>query len=198
MKLIFTSQNQGKAKEIEKLLPSNFQIQTLKDIQFFDELEESQNTFQGNAQQKAQFIHQKFKLNCFSEDSGLEIEALNGEPGVYSARYASDPANPISNDERNIQKVLQNLKGIENKNAQFKTVICLILNQNEYFFEGVIQGEIINEKRGKNGFGYDPIFIPNGYDKTFAEMDINEKNKISHRARAINKMVDFLKNIQSL
>jgi len=194
MKLIFTSHNEGKAKEIEKLLPSNFQIQTLKEIEFFDEIEENQDTFKGNALQKANFIHEKFNVNCFSEDSGLEIEVLNGEPGVLSARYAGQP----KDDEKNIQKVIQNIKNKENKKAAFKTVICLILNNKEYFFEGTIKGEIILEKRGNNGFGYDPIFIPNGYDKTFAEMDISEKNKISHRAIAIHKMVDFLKNSHSI
>ena len=141
---------------------------------------------------KAQYIYSNYKLNCFADDTGLEVEALNGEPGVYSARYAGD----IHNSEANMLKLLHNMENKKNRQAQFRTVISLILDETEYQFEGIIKGKIITEKRGSSGFGYDPIFIPEGYDKTFAELGDEIKNKISHRAQAVNKLCKFLFTIQ--
>ncbi len=190
MKLIFATHNSNKAFEIQKLLPEHFQIVTLNDIDFQEEIPENEPTIEANSAFKAQFIFNKFNLNCFADDTGLEIEALNGKPGVYSARYAGEERN----SDANINLVLEELKGVENRNARFKTVITLIIHGEQYQFEGIVDGTIIKEKRGSNGFGYDPIFIPEDESKTFAEMNLNEKNKFSHRARAFEKMIAFLKS----
>jgi len=190
MNLIFATHNNNKAIEIQELIGDKFAILSLQDINCFEDIPEEQNTILGNAQQKAQYVFEKYQQNVFADDTGLEIEALNGAPGVYSARFAGEEKNP----EKNMAKVLQMLDNETNRNAQFKTVICLILNKKEYFFEGIVQGTIIEEKRGNLGFGYDPIFVPNGYNKTFAEMTLAEKSEISHRAIAVNKMIEFLKN----
>jgi XTP/dITP diphosphohydrolase len=190
MNLIFATHNNNKAIEIQELIGDKFAILSLQDINCFEDIPEEQNTILGNAQQKAQYVFEKYQQNVFADDTGLEIEALNGAPGVYSARFAGEEKNP----EKNMAKVLQMLDNETNRNAQFKTVICLILNKKKYFFEGIIQGTIIEEKRGNLGFGYDPIFVPNGYNKTFAEMTLAEKSEISHRAIAVNKMIEFLKN----
>ena len=188
MKLIFATHNSNKAFEIQKLLPEHFQVLTLNDIDFQEEIPENEPRIEANSAFKAQFIFNKFNLNCFADDTGLEIEALNGRPGVHSARYSGEDRN----SDANIDRVLEELNGIENRNARFKTVITLIINGVQYIFEGIVNGQIISEKRGNNGFGYDPIFIPENESKTFAEMDLSEKNKYSHRARALEKMIAFL------
>ena len=190
MKLIFATHNKNKAFEIQKLLPSQFQVLTLDDISFHDEIPENEPTIEGNSAYKAQFIYSEFELNCFADDTGLEIEALNGKPGVHSARYSGEDRNP----DANMNRVLAELKGISNRNARFKTVITLIIEGKQHIFEGIVNGRIIDEKRGTNGFGYDPIFIPENESRTFAEMDLAEKNQFSHRARALEKMIAFLIN----
>jgi XTP/dITP diphosphohydrolase len=187
MKLLFTSSNEHKTAEIRSQLPG-FEILNLKDVGCDVDIPETASSFVGNARLKARFGIDNFGVNCFSDDSGLEVYALNNAPGVYSARYAG----PEKNDEANLQKLLEALKNENNREACFKTVIVLILNEVEYVFEGVVEGTIITEKRGDFGFGYDPIFIPNGYSKTFAEMTMDEKSNISHRAVAVKKMVEFL------
>lgn len=191
MKLVFATNNKNKAIEIQQLIGDKFEILSLQDINCEEEIPEEQETIEGNAQQKAHYVFEKFQINVFADDTGLEIESLNGEPGVYSARYAGEERNP----DKNMDKVLNLLANQTNRNAQFKTVICLIINQEEFLFEGIVKGKIIHDKRGNLGFGYDPIFIPNGYDRTFAEMTLEEKSHISHRAIAVNKMIEFLKNI---
>lgn len=189
MKLIFATHNSNKAIEIQKLLPEDFQVLTLDDIDFHEEIPENESTIEGNSVFKAQFIFNLFNLNCFADDTGLEIESLDGRPGVHSARYAGEN----KNSDANIERVIEELSGIENRNARFKTVITLIINGEQHRFEGIVNGKIIHDKKGNNGFGYDPIFIPENENKTFAEMDLREKNKYSHRARALEKMIDFLK-----
>ncbi len=188
MKLLFTSSNEHKTAEIRSQLPG-FEILNLKDVGCDVDIPETASSFVGNARLKARFGIDNFGVNCFSDDSGLEVFALNNAPGVYSARYAG----PEKNDEANLQKLLETLKNENNREACFKTVIVLILNEVEYVFEGFVEGTIITEKRGDFGFGYDPIFIPNGYSKTFAEMTMDEKSNVSHRAIAVKKMVEFLR-----
>lgn len=188
MKLIFATQNQNKVKELQQLMPSNIELLSLKDINCDDDIPETANTLEGNASQKSDYVVKKFNVNCFADDTGLEIEALNNEPGVLSARYAGEQKD--SNDNMNL--VLEKLKSKSNRKAKFRTVISLIINGKEYLFEGEAKGEIINEKCGVEGFGYDPIFKPEGYDITFAEMSIEDKNKISHRGIAVRKLIDFL------
>ena len=188
MKLVFATQNENKAQEIQSLLPEYFKILTLKDIKCFDDIEETADTLEGNSLIKASFISETYNLNCFADDTGLEIESLDFRPGVHSARYAG----PDKSAAENIDKVLSELEGKTKRNAQFRTIITLILNSSTFTFEGIVHGEIISEKRGENGFGYDPIFIPEGALKTFAEMTLTEKNQYSHRARAFQKMIVFL------
>jgi len=192
MKLVFATQNENKAKEIQSLLPEYFKIITLKDIKCFDEIPETAETLEGNSLLKASFISETYNLNCFADDTGLEIEALDNRPGVYSARYAG----PEKSAAANINKVLLELEGKTARNAQFRTIITLILNKSTFTFEGIVLGEIISEKRGENGFGYDPIFVPDGALKTFAEMTLIEKNQYSHRARAFQKMIEFLNDLK--
>lgn len=189
--ILFITSNKNKLKEIKLKLTDAIEINDLSSINFTDEIAEPFETLHENALAKAQYIHSRYKINCFAEDSGFFVEASNGEPGVYSARYAGEE----KNDAANIQKVLKNMEGIQNRNAYFCTVIALILDDKEYLFEGKIHGKITDKIIGENGFGYDPIFIPNGYDKTFAQIDITEKNRISHRAIAVDKMVNFLNTI---
>lgn len=188
MKLIFATHNHNKAKEIQSLVPSGIQILTLDDIECRTEIPETSPTLEGNANQKMQFIIDHYNVNCFADDTGLEIEALNGEPGVYSARYAGEMKDP----NLNMDLVLSKLNGIENRSARFRTVIALYLNGKKYQFEGIVNGRITLSKSGKDGFGYDPIFEPENCGKTFAEMDLSEKNLVSHRARAFTKMIEFL------
>ena len=191
MRLVFASQNRHKMEEIKPLLPASIELLCLPDLGFTDEIPETSPTLAGNALQKAQFIFAKFMTPCFADDTGLEIAALDGRPGVYSARYAGE--NKSADD--NIAKVLAELIGIENRNAEFKTVIALVgVGDTPLFFEGVVKGTITREKQGTHGFGYDPVFKPEGYTRTFAEMTLQEKNKLSHRARAVKKFADWLKN----
>jgi XTP/dITP diphosphohydrolase len=190
MKLVFASHNQNKVNEIKSLLPKSVEVLSLTDIGFVDEIDETGLTLDENSKIKAKAVLKKTGYFCFADDTGLEIEALNYEPGVFSARYAGNQ----KNDSENIEKVLLNLQGITNRNARFRTVITLLIGQDEYYFEGRVDGKIIMEKRGEFGFGYDPIFIPADESRTFAEMTLEEKNQFSHRARAFQKMIEFLKN----
>ena len=190
-KLVFATNNAHKLEEVAAILGDQVELLSLNDISCQTDIPETADTLEGNALLKAQYIYNNFGINCFADDTGLEIEALNNEPGVYSARYAGENKNP----EANMLKVLDNLREKENRKARFRTVIALILNGKEYLFEGIINGKITNSKQGSAGFGYDPIFMPEGYNETFAELGNNIKNKISHRALAINKLSDFLKTI---
>ena len=189
MELIFATHNQNKVEEITAILPPVIEIKSLRDINFKNEISETSDTLQGNALIKARTIFNKFKRNCFADDTGLEVEVLNGDPGVLSARYAGNQNIAIDN----IKKLLRKLKNHDNRKAQFRTVIALIYDRNEYFFEGIIKGKIIGEAKGNNGFGYDPIFQPENYFLSFAQLDKEEKNKISHRAIAFRKLINFLK-----
>jgi XTP/dITP diphosphohydrolase len=190
MDLIFATNNQHKLLEVQEIIGNQFKLISLTQAGIFNEIPENQNTLEGNAIEKARFISNITGKNCFADDTGLEVEILNGEPGVFSARYAG----PDNNSEKNIIKLLSNLKNKNNRKAQFRTVIALIYNKKEFLFEGIAKGEILIEKKGESGFGYDPIFLPLGYKISFAEMSLQEKNKISHRAKAINKVADFLRN----
>lgn len=188
MKLVFASTNRNKIVEIQKLVPATIQILSLEDIGCLEAIPETAETIEGNAIIKAEYVSKKYGYACFADDSGLETEGLNGAPGVYSARFAGEP----KDDVRNMEKLVSLLVDNPNKNANFKTVICLHYNGSQMLFEGKVFGKIIAEPRGSNGFGYDPVFVPKGYDKTFAEMSMNEKNHISHRAIAVRKLIDFL------
>jgi XTP/dITP diphosphohydrolase len=188
LQLVFATNNRHKLEEASAKIDSGIQLLTLEDIGCNEDIEETGSTFEENASIKSRYIYDKYQLNCFGDDSGLVVDALNGEPGVYSARYAGEHGNHLAN----ISKVLEKLKGVENRKARFKTVISLIWNGNEHFFEGVAEGTIRYQPAGNSGFGYDPIFQPDGYDITFAEMSLEEKNKISHRARAVEKLIIFL------
>jgi len=188
VKLVFATNNAHKLNEVRAITGTRFSIISLSELGCFDEIPETGDTLIENALQKAEYIHNKFHCNCFADDTGLEIEALNGKPGVYSARYAGEHCS----FQDNIKKVLNELQGITNRKACFKTVIALILNGNKYFFEGKIDGKIIENERGTNGFGYDPVFKPSGCNKTFAEMTEDEKNRISHRALATKQLNNFL------
>ncbi len=188
-KIVFATNNKNKLHEIQQLLKDSVDILSLSDIGFFDDIEETEKTLEGNALLKAHAIYDKFGYDVFSDDTGLEITALNGEPGVYSARYAGENCNA----EDNMEKVLLKLNGVENRNARFRTIVALILNGKEYLFEGIVNGTMTKEKQGEEGFGYDPIFQPEDYDKTFAQLPLSIKNKISHRGLAVQKLVTFLK-----
>lgn len=190
MKLVFATNNKNKLKEVQEMLSHSYEIMGLEDINCFEEVEETETTLEGNAKLKANYITKHFRYNCFADDTGLEVEALDSKPGVYSARFAGLPRS----SERNMQKLLANLEDKTNRKAQFRTAICLNIDGSQYIFEGICKGEILKSKQGKKGFGYDPIFKPLGYDNSFAEMDSEEKNKISHRGIAIQKLVAFLKN----
>ncbi len=186
--LIFATNNLHKLSEVQSLISDNFIVKSLKQIGCNEDIPETAPTLEGNAFLKAQYVFDKYSKNCFADDTGLEIEALDGRPGVFSARYATD----WHDFEANIDKVLDELKNRKNRKARFRTVIALILNGSVHYFEGIVNGEIITERKGIKGFGYDPVFLPDGYDKTFAEMPLDEKNNISHRARAVKKLVSFL------
>lgn len=188
MKIVFATNNPHKLKELRHILGDKFKLLSLSDINCFEEIPETSPTIEENSLEKAEYVYKKYKTNCFADDTGLEIEALDGRPGVYSARYAGGDKNMDSN----IDKILSELKDQNNRNARFKTVVSLILNGEVYQFEGIINGKIIKEKTGTAGFGYDPVFMPNDYDITFAEMDPVLKNKISHRGIAVQKLVEFL------
>jgi len=188
MKLLFASSNEHKITEIRQLLPEGFELISLAEAGFHEEIPETADTIQGNALLKAQFIADKQALACFADDTGLVIPSLNGEPGVYSARYAG----PARDANDNMDLVLKKLKGTENRSAYFITVIALWINNEMHVFEGKVEGTILEEKRGTQGFGYDPIFQPEGFDRTFAEMTSAEKNSLSHRGRALKQMMEFL------
>ena len=192
MELVFATNNKHKLTELQAILGERIKLLSLNDIGCSDEIPEEQETLEGNASQKAFYVFNKFGYNCFADDTGLEIDALNGEPGVYSARYAGDEKSA----EANMDKVLAGLFKIKTRNARFRTVISLVIDGNEKQFEGVVDGEILTEKRGKSGFGYDPIFQPAGFLQTFAEMNLTDKNKISHRGRAVEKLILYLKHIE--
>lgn len=192
MDLVFATNNQHKLKEIQALLGNEFRLLSLQDISCNEEIPEEQPTLEGNASQKAFFVFEKYGYNCFADDTGLEIEALNGEPGVYSARYAGEDKNA----DANMEKVLAKMAKINNRNARFRTVISLIINGEEKRFEGIVNGLILANKRGDSGFGYDPIFQPEDYGTSFAEMELAAKNKISHRGRAVCKLVEYLKETE--
>jgi len=187
-KIVFATNNKHKMSEVSAILCSDIELLSLKDIECFEEIPETQDTIEGNALQKAHYIYDKFGIDCFADDTGLMVESLNGAPGVYSARYAGEDCN----SENNIQKLLHELKNLNNRKACFKTVAALILDGKEYLFEGIISGSILKEKHGSEGFGYDPVFMPDGYDLSFAQMGMELKNKISHRALAMTKLSDFL------
>lgn len=190
--LIFATNNLHKLTEIQHIIGDSFSLRSLQQIGCFDDIPETAPTLEGNALLKAQYIFEKYGKNCFADDTGLEVEALDGRPGVYSARYASDG----HDFEANIDKILNELEGVNNRKARFRTVIALILNSSVHYFEGIVNGEIISERKGSKGFGYDPVFRPLGYENTFAEMPLLEKNKISHRALAVSKLVDFLNSLK--
>ncbi|MDD3319915.1 MAG: non-canonical purine NTP diphosphatase [Paludibacter sp.] len=188
-KLVFATNNEHKLSEVRAILEPDYQIVSLADLNFNDEIPETANTLEGNAYLKARFIHDKFSLDCFADDTGLEIDALGGEPGVFSARYAGN-----ENDaSKNMKKVLDNLGENSNRKACFRTVIALIISDKTHYFEGEIKGGILNHPRGEAGFGYDPIFVPEKYLVSFAQLSKDEKNRISHRALAVKKLVTFLK-----
>ena len=189
--LIFVSHNAHKLEEVKAIVVNNFEVKNLSDINVFDEIPETGLSFKENAQQKAEYIYKKLNCNCFADDSGLSVDALDGEPGIYSARYAGEPCNM----QNNIAKLLNNLKEKSDRKAQFTTVIAVVLDGEYHFFEGVIRGKIIDTPRGDNGFGYDPIFVPDGYDQTFAELPTEIKNNISHRAIAMQKFQEFISNL---
>ena len=186
--LIFATSNQNKVLEIQKILPKKFNIKSLKDLNYFEDVPENETTIEGNAIFKAKYIYEKFNINVFADDTGLEVKALNGEPGVHSARYAGK----TRNSEKNIKKLLKNLKNFKNRNARFKTVIALIIDNKLHTFSGIVEGHILDNPKGNNGFGYDPIFCPNGFDKSLAELTLKEKNLISHRSLAMKKLIDFI------
>lgn len=187
-RLVFVTGNPNKIAEVSRQLGNDYNFQGLKDIGCTEEIPETTNTIPGNAQQKAHFVHDRYGVDCFSEDTGLEIESLDGAPGVHTAYYAG----PARDPKANMTKVLNEMQGKTNRKAQFRTVICLILNEQEYLFEGICEGHIAGRIRGEEGFGYDPIFIPNGSDQTFGQMGFSAKKSYSHRAKAVQKLVDFL------
>ena len=193
MKLVFATNNLNKLKEVQILVPEYFTLLSLKDIGCLEDIPETQPTIEGNAIQKANYVKENYGYDCFADDTGLEVKALNGEPGVFSARYAGEQRS--AND--NMDKLLENLENSADRTAQFKTVIALTLNEELHTFTGICEGKITSQRKGEKGFGYDPIFQPDGFDRTFAEMDMTEKNTISHRKRAVQKLVDFLTDRQS-
>lgn len=189
MKLVFATNNKHKLEEVRSILGNKIEILSLSDINCFDEIDETAETLEGNALIKARYIYNKYNVNCFADDTGLEVESLGGEPGVYSARYADEQ----NDSQANMNKLLQNLTGKINRNAQFRTVIALIINGEEKLLNGIVKGTITEEKQGDSGFGYDPIFIPEGFSMSFAQMSSEEKNSISHRYRATKKLCEYLK-----
>ena len=190
-KLVFATNNAHKLEEVAAILGDQVELLSLNDIGCQTDIPETAETLEGNALLKSSYIYKNYHLDCFADDTGLEVEALNGAPGVYSARYAGGEGHDA---QANMRKLLHELDGKENRKAQFRTAISLILDGKEYLFEGVIKGEIIKEKRGDSGFGYDPVFMPEGYDRTFAELGNDIKNQISHRALAVQKLCEFLQS----
>ncbi len=191
--LVFATANRHKLEEVQAMLPAHIQIKNLFDIGFTGEIPETEATLEGNALQKARYIHQRYQVPCFADDTGLEVEALGGDPGVYSARYAGEKGSQEERAKANMAKLLQELAGQNNREARFRTVIAYIdANHQEYLFEGMVNGSIIEQPTGDEGFGYDPIFLPDGYSITFAQMSLDEKNRISHRSRAFQKFAAAL------
>jgi XTP/dITP diphosphohydrolase len=187
--LVFATNNKHKLEEVGNILGDAIELLSLNDIECHDDIPETADTLEGNALIKAHYIYDKYHKNCFADDTGLEVEALGGEPGVYSARYAGGDGH---DSEANMTKLLNKLEGEENRKARFRTVVALIIDGEEHLFEGIVNGSIIKERRGGKGFGYDPIFVPDGYEETFAELGEEVKNTISHRARAVKKLTQFL------
>ncbi|MEZ7838838.1 MAG: XTP/dITP diphosphohydrolase [Flavobacteriales bacterium] len=191
MKIVFATNNPNKLKEIQSLMPAGIEIISLKDIGCTEDIPETGETLEANAFQKARYLKEQYGYDCFADDTGLEVEALNGAPGVYSARYAG----PERSAEANMAKILTELDGKENRKAQFRTAVALILNGEEHLFDGKVEGHISEDKQGEEGFGYDPIFLPENNLRSFAQMSMSEKGAISHRGRAVRKLVDFLRSI---
>lgn len=194
--LVFATHNEYKAREIQAILSYEYRILSLDDVAFRDPVPENENSLEGNASQKAWYVHHRLGKDCFADDTGLEVDCLNGAPGVYSARYADltdEREEDETASEANIRKLLAQMHGETNRKARFRTVIALILDRREYIFEGMVGGVIMSERRGSGGFGYDPVFLPSGYTQTFAEMSLAQKNIISHRALAVLELVTFLK-----
>lgn len=194
MKLVFASNNKNKISEIQQMLPKEITLLSLEDIGCFVDIPETANTIEGNAILKANYVTEKYGYNCFADDTGLEVDALNGEPGVYSARYAGEQ----KNSEDNMNKLLSELQDKNNRSANFKTVIALNINNTQHLFTGIAKGTIIEHKKGNQGFGYDPIFLPENYEKTFAEMNLDEKATLSHRGKATKELITFLNNNYTL
>lgn len=192
MKIIFATNNAHKLSEVQAVLGPDFELVTPRSVGITEEIPEQQDTIAGNASQKARYVHDRTGCDCFADDTGLEVEALGGAPGVHSARYATDGHDFAANN----RLLLRNLEGAENRRARFRTVISLLLGGEEHLFEGVVEGRIIDRETGHEGFGYDPLFVPDGYAKTFAEMTTEEKNAVSHRARAVRKLAEFLHSIE--
>ncbi len=188
MKLVFATHNKNKLIEVQALFPKNITLLSLDDIGCFEEIPETADTIDGNAILKAEYIREHYNLDCFADDTGLEVKSLNGEPGVFSARYAGED----KDSDANIDKLLANLENRENREARFKTVIALNMNDHELLFTGICEGTILKEKKGDQGFGYDPVFQPNNSDKSFAEMDLSEKSKLSHRGKALQYLIAYL------
>ena len=188
MKICFATNNKKKIEEVKAALGPEFELVSLQEIGCFEELPETGDTLDHNAFQKARYVKEHFGVDCFADDTGLEVEALNGAPGVYSGRFAGEPRS----DERNIDLLLEKMEGKTNRKARFRTVIALILEGKEYQFEGIAKGEILNRRVGEKGFGYDPVFRPIGFDRTFAELSLEEKNEISHRGKAVKSLIEFL------
>lgn len=191
LKIVFATNNEHKLKEVKALLGKEIAVLSLADIGCYEDIPETAVTLEGNALIKARYVAQKYGMNCFADDTGLEVVALNMAPGVFSARYAG----PQKSADDNINKLIKELKNNTNRKAQFRTVIALIVNSEEHLFEGKVKGEITEHKSGSEGFGYDPVFLPKGHDLTFAQMDLSLKNKISHRALAVNKLTEFLNKL---
>ena len=192
-KIVFATNNQHKLDEVKKITEGLTEIVSLSEINCFDDIPETADTLEGNALLKARYVKEKFGFDCFADDTGLEVEALDNAPGVYSARYAG----PDHNSESNMKLLLKNMEGITNRKARFRTVIALLMDGKEYLFDGIVEGVIIHEKRGNSGFGYDPVFVPNGYNETFAQLGSDIKNNISHRAKAVLKLHDFLSKLNA-
>jgi XTP/dITP diphosphohydrolase len=190
MKICFATNNSKKIEEVKAALGSDFEIVSLQDIGCVDELPETGDTLDYNAFEKARYVKENFGTDCFADDTGLEVEALGGAPGVYSGRFAGEPRS----DERNVELLLKKMQGISNRKAKFRTVIALILDGKEYSFEGIAKGEILEKRVGFGGFGYDPVFRPTGFSETFAELTLTEKNEISHRGKAVRALISFLSN----
>ncbi len=194
MQLVFATNNLNKLKEVQSLIPEHIKLVSLTDIGCHEDIPETQDTIEGNAIEKAEYLKKQYGYDCFADDTGLEVEVLNGEPGVYSARYAGEQRNA----EDNMEKLLNNLKQFQNRKAQFKTVIALHLNGKIHTFTGICKGLITSEKCGEGGFGYDPIFKAEGYEHTFAEISLEEKNKIGHRGKAVRQLVEFLSRVDEI